>query len=241
MPAHCAGKAPSKCRGRSQAGRPHFRGKAHGTPPARGSGTPAVRGKMAKNDLSGFSSAFDDLLERSRREWDALSPGGAGMKGSAPPSPQAGPGAPAAAARAPSAAGGSLGAAAHREVLRRSGEYASAARVWDPARSEAAAFLFNRFGTEWQVEVAERRRDGDEFVALVKLTIPAKNLVKSQFGRGRIPGARSERPIQGSAGGIGFSIGEPSGGEQAAPPQPPEDRGYRRAIEDGLAKCVELL
>lgn len=184
-----------------------------------------------------LSSAFDALLEKSRKEWDALAPA-AGL--STRPATTAAAGSPARQTETPYTvrpAGAAPAAAGRGEVLRRTGEYASASRVWDPTRSEAAAFLFNRFGADWQVEVAERRRDGGEFVALVKLTVPSKNLVKSQFGRGKIPAPAGESPIQGSAGGVSFSLGPEGGGST----QPPEDRGYRRAIEDGLAKCVELL
>jgi hypothetical protein len=194
---------------------------------------------MAKDSSSEFSSVFDDLLDRSRREWEALSSrtpaasAGARLEPSfAPASTRAIPERPAVIAS--SSATPRAGAA---EVLRRSGEYDSAVKVWNPAKSEAAGYLFNRFGSSWQMEVAERRRDGDEFVVLIKLAIPEKNLVKSQFGRGRIPSASGEGGLRGSAGGLAFSLG----GETPAPTQPPEDRGYRRAIEDGLAKCVELL
>jgi len=189
---------------------------------------------MAKDAFSGLSSAFDELLAKSRREWDALAP----AAGLAAPRTVPAPGGDS--PLVPDAAR-NVGIPSHGAkdgaVLRRTGEYASAVRVWDLLKSEAAAFLFNRFGAEWQVEVAERRRDGDEFVVLVKLTVPGKNLIKSQFGRGRIPAAAPEPSIKGSAGGVEFSLGEAAG----RPAQSPEERGYRRAIEDGLAKCVELL
>ena len=200
---------------------------------------------MAKDTTSSHSSAFDGLLEKSRQEWTTLasgvgvvggrsSPAASGPAASAPPSRPVAPAARPVAPAAPQAAGAASGSGS---VLRPSGEYVSAARVWSPSKSEAAAYLFIRFGSEWQIEVAERRREGDEIVVLVKLTVAGKNLVKSQFGRGKIPSASEGNAIRGSAGGVAFSLGA----ESEAPTQPPEDRGYRRAIENGLAKCVELL
>lgn len=186
---------------------------------------------MAKNETAGFSSAFDGLLEQSRRGWDTLIPGGL-REPSSPPARESAQTAQAAPLGLPP---GSL-----PDVLLSSGEHASARRVWDPAKSEVAAALFTRFGSGWRIEVAEKRKEGDEFVVRVTLTVPEKGIAIGRLGRGRIPAAGAGPLVQGSAGGISFSIAAKPGREEANP-QPAEDRGYRRAIENGLARCVESL
>src|SRR3972149_4375943 len=108
---------------------------------------------MANDVFSGVSSAFDDLREKSRKEWDALAPASGLTLPRPTPQPAGGssrPSVPPAAVAGAAGAAGPATAAGRGEVLRRTGEHASAARVWDAARSEAAAFLFNRFGPEWQ-------------------------------------------------------------------------------------------
>jgi hypothetical protein len=186
---------------------------------------------MAKNQTSEFSSAFDDLLEQSRRGWETLIPR---VVREFSPSPAGESAQPAQPVRL------GIPSASIPDVLVSSGEHASARSVWDPAKSEAAMALFKRFGSGWRIEVAEKRREGDEFVVRVTLTVPDKGIAIGRLGRGRIPAGGTGAVVQGSAGGVSFSIA-PKPGAADGSPRPSEDRGYRRAIENGLARCVESL
>ena len=185
---------------------------------------------MAKNGNSEFSSAFDSLLEQSRRGWDSLVPAPGGKVPSAPP---------ARISRPPASTLSGPASAAPHDVLVQAGESASVRRVWDPAKSEAAAALFKRFGSGWRIQVQDRRREGDEFATRVTLTVPGESITKSHLGRGKIPAPSGGGPIQGSVGGISFAIAGTSAGDTTT--QSPDERGFRRAIEDGLAHCVASL
>ena len=118
------------------------------------------------------------------------------------------------------------------------GEYHSAAQVWQPAKSETARLLDSRYGAGWNFAVLERERQGNEILVKGRLTIPGKGIGKTQFGVGAIPGEAGAASVAGSAGGISFALGA---GPGAGGGQNPEQRGYRRAIEDALAKCAALL
>ena len=194
--------------------------------------------RPGSSSTGGLTSAFDDMLRENRSrldgQWDET------LQGAGLPSTGRDPAPLPAAGHPPPRAEptGRLTGAGPRTPLRRSGDYVSAARVWDAAKSESAAVLNERYSDAWEFEVASHSREGDEFVVLGKLSLPSRNLVKSNFGRGHIPGTASDTTAA-SAGGIAFRFGEgeaAAGGSQSA-----EDRGYRRAIENALARCLALL
>ena len=185
---------------------------------------------MADNPLTGFASAFDNLLERNRRRMQE---------------------------RMPKALGRTLTNQAHapeRVFPEFSAPQTPAATLSAPdpiqnqadprpprtAESEGERRLNERFGAGWQYEVKERRREGDEMIVLCQVTVPEKNISKEQFGRAsiRLPG-RSDL-VRGSANGIAFAMRlEPerargSGGN-------PEEAAFQKAVENALARCAELI
>ncbi len=195
---------------------------------------------MASEPRSGLSSAFDELISANRDQLDSQM---RGTQGGA--SAMTGPGRLAPGAQVPPVVG-SPPVSPQRPVispdspLSQDGEYQSASQVWDAAQSDTARQLNQRFGTEWEYSVVKRHREGDEYIVMGKLAVPAKGISKTQFGKGRIPrGEAAPSAVGGSAGGITFSLGGRQGG--AGSNQSPEDRGYRRAIEDALANCAALL
>jgi hypothetical protein len=187
---------------------------------------------MAKDRRAGFSSPFDEMLERNRKEFEKLAGGARPRRPREPrlerepqpppaPTPRAGAAAPRPAAAAPRPAPIAPpppAIALSPEIERR---------------------LDERLGKGWSYEVTERRREGDEIIVRCKLTIPERNLSKTQFGRARVAPAGAEGALKGSADGLAFSIetnGAPLSGVGAS-----EDEAFRQAIESALAKCAELL
>ena len=195
---------------------------------------------MASESHRGLSSAFDDLLKANRDQLDSRMRGVWSTRSATAEADYSGPAdqlppvanPPPVISQRPVAPSGS--------PLRQEGEYHSASQVWDAAKSEVAQGLNERFGTAWEYSVVKRHREGDEYIVMGKLAVPAKGISKTQFGRGRIPreGA-AHSGVRGSAGGITFSLGDSRG--DAGSSQSPEERGYRRAIEDALANCAALL
>ena len=115
---------------------------------------------MASNRLSGFASAFDDMLERSRREMDALS-GGSRVErprrtSEAPP----------------------------RSTARREGAAAPA-----PSRTPVERDLDEKLGPGWRHEVVERIRDGDEVVVRCRIHAPARGVTRTVYGSAALPGS----------------------------------------------------
>jgi hypothetical protein len=106
---------------------------------------------------------------------------------------------------------------------------ASAAIPPPPPASEAVRRINDRFGDRWRHDVVERRREGDEAIVLVRLTLPDRGVVKTGFGHARIGGA-----VAGASGSLRFTLGSGPTGEDEAD-------AYRRATEAALAKCLELL
>lgn len=141
-----------------------------------------------------FTSAFDELLEQSRRELDALyrDAAPAGPSRSAPPSDPPPSTAPAQGANPPTA--------------------------------PVERLLDERYGDGWRFEVTSRRREGNEAIVVGTLRLPgADGGVRAQFGSAPIaPAARSGGGASGSAGGVGFSFGgegprgDPRAAEEAA-------------------------
>ena len=176
---------------------------------------------MSSDRLSGFSSAFDELLERNRRELDALS-GGSNAPALAP--------APGTAAR-PSASPPSV---SRTESIPPATPAAS--------RSPAEHALDEKLGAGWRYEVLERTRDGDEVVVRCRVTAPARGVSRTWYGSAPLSGAGSGRAsgTTGTAGNVRFSLGARAG----APTHDSigaEREAERQAIEAALAACARLL
>ena len=171
---------------------------------------------MASEPRSSLSSAFDDMLEKNWRELDDMY-------------------------AAPSSGG-------KRDTYRRSEAHAPTFPSSDfsmPAADSGASSqpsivnqLNERFGGTWRYDVTERHRDGEEVVVLCKLSLPDQRVTKAQFGIARIGEAGAGSNVQGSTGGVSFSLGT-SG--SAALTGDTENAAYDRAIEDALGKCAAML
>ncbi len=166
---------------------------------------------MAADRKSGFAAPFDAMLDDNRRAFEAL------YAGTESAGPKAAPAAPRTPAAKPSSPVRPAPA--------------------DASKAEAVRFLDDRYGDGWRYEIAERRRDGDEIIVLCKLIIGDRETAKSQFGRARIGG---EPAISGSADGVRFAIG-PVPARCSADAGDPEEAAFRRAVDDALAKCVDML
>ena len=179
---------------------------------------------------SRFTSAFDDLLDKNRRELDALYEGTGGRassrSGRAPAAPAPpGPAPAAAPAFEPAPRGGS-------------GEPSfagTAAAGPPPAVSSTERLLDERCGDGWRFEVTSRRREKDEVIVVGTLRLPGAGGVRTQFGSARISAGGGA--TAGSAGGVAFSFGG-GGGES---PLAAEEAAFERAREDALANCAALL
>ena len=171
---------------------------------------------------SRYTSPFDDLLAKNRRELDALYEGtgpsrpGRLSSGSAPREPAPTTSAPARAAEgAP-------------------GESIRPASAETPAASPTERLLDERYGDGWRFEVMSRRRERDEVIVVGSLRLPGAGGVRTQFGSARITAGGG---TAGSAGGVAFSFGG-AGGES---PLAAEEAAFERAREDALANCAALV
>ena len=100
----------------------------------------------------------------------------------------------------------------------------------DPASSEPVRHLNQRFGDGWHYEIAAQHCEGGEAIVLVKLTIAKTGAVKSQFGRAKLGGG----PVEGKSGGVSFRLAD-------NPSHDMEADAYRRAAEEALTRCAELV
>ena len=117
---------------------------------------------MPSDRLSGFSSAFDELLERSRRELDALS-GGSHSPGLSPTAPTS---------TSPSA---SFSDAAARSAAQGVSARTARASASPPAsRSPAERVLDEKLGPDWRYEVLDRTREGGEMVVRCRVTASSR-------------------------------------------------------------------
>jgi hypothetical protein len=132
-----------------------------------------------------LSSAFDDMLAKSKRGLDDLYRSGFSRSGGS--SVQARPFA------APTTARPAAGPLASRV---------------DPD-SAAARWLSEHFGGNWRYEISEQKREGDEAIVLGKLTFGRENAIRTQFGRAKISGDA----VAASSGGLRFKVGG-AGSEQ---------------------------
>ena len=185
---------------------------------------------MPSDRLTGFSSAFDDLLERSRRELDALS----GSSGSPALSP--------ASRTSTSPSAGSFAAAAGRAAQGVSALTARASASPPESRSPAERALDEKLGPDWRYEVLDRTRESGEMVVRCRVTAPLRGVSRTWhgsaplFGTGRGGASR----MTGTAGNVRFSLG----GSVDAPTHDPiraEREAERQAIESALAACARLL
>ena len=182
---------------------------------------------MPSDRLSGFSSAFDELLERSRRELDALS-GGSGAPALSPTS------------RVSSGSSAGTPATATRSVARGVTTRAPAA---PPAeRSPAERALDEKLGPGWRYEILDRAREGGELIVRCRVTAPARGVSRTWHGSAPLSGARGggASGMTGTAGNVRFSLG----GNADAPTYDPiraEREIERQAIESALAACGRLL
>ena len=172
---------------------------------------------------SRYTSAFDAILEQNRRELDSLFQGSSrtGWGPNASPPPTEG------AKTAPSSAG-SAAAVTPDPVP---------ASPPSPSATPSEQTLNERFGQDWRFEVTSRRRVGNEAIVVGTLTLPGAGGVRTQFGSASI--AAPAAGVQGSAGGVGFSLGGAAAGR--APSPGAEESAFERAREDALANCIALL
>ena len=183
---------------------------------------------MPSDRLTGFSSAFDELLDRSRREMEALS-GGSGSPTLSPTprtsaSPPAGPSGAAARSTAPSVS-------------------TRAAASPPPSRSPAERVLDEKLGPGWRYEVLDRTREGGEMIVRCRVTAPSRGVSRTWHGSAPLSGARGRGGapgMTGTAGNVHFSLGG-SAGAQTDDPLRSERETERQAIESALAACARLL
>ena len=182
---------------------------------------------MPSDRLTGFSSAFDDLLERSRRELDALSSGSGAS--ALPPIP-----------RTSSTSPSGSPAAATRSVTR--GATARAPASPTAERSSAERALDEKLGPDWRYEVLDRTREGGEMVVRCRVTAPARGVTRTWHGSAPLSGARrgDASGMTGTAGHVRFSLGG-SAGVPTDDPIRAEREAERQAIESALAACARLL
>ena len=180
---------------------------------------------MASDRPTGFSSAFDELLERSRRELDALS-GGSGAPALSP------------ARQASSSPSAGASAATARGVTSRTPATPS------PPRSSAERALDEKLGPGWRCDVLDRTREGGELVVRCRVTAPARGVSRTWHGSAPLSGARggAASGMTGTAGNVRFSLGTgAAAGARTHDPIGAEREAERQAIESALAACARLL
>ena len=177
---------------------------------------------MPSDRLRGFSSAFDEMLERSRRELDALSSGSGSPALSATSRTTARPSA-------------SASAAARSESTRASPP---------AARSPAERALDEKLGADWRYEVLERTREGGELVVRCRVTAPSRGVTRTWFGSAPMSGSgrSGSSGMKGTAGSVSFTLGSGAGaGTGMDSPLQAERDAERQAVESALAACARLL
>ena len=213
---------------------------------------------MPSDRLTGFSPAFDEMLERSRRELDALS-GGSDAPALSPTPRTASRVSSRTSLRTPprtsSEPAGGRSSAADRNVS------AGDASASSPAasRSPAERALDEKLGTDWRYEVLERTREGGELVVRCRVTAPARGVSRTWYGSAPMPGAgrgasnfgrrasnfgRGASGMRGKAGNVSFTLGAGTGtgaGVGANNPARNEREAERQAVESALAACARLL
>jgi len=181
---------------------------------------------MGLSALTGFSDAFDELLAGNRKALDDHL--------TSPSSPT------------PSSAFDALLGRTRTATAQHPASGASVKVEQFPAvaPAESTRFLNARFGElGWTYEILERRREEDEVIVLCRLSVPDRNISKTQFGRASLLPAPANPEIQGTADGIHFSIAnEPSSSRHpgALSEERTEAQVYREAVADALSRCARM-
>jgi hypothetical protein len=155
-----------------------------------------------------LSSAFDDMLAHSRKRFDDLYHSGRSKVGGAATVSQSTVSAPA----------------------RSISESTTTSIVLDPASSPAIRRLKERFGNDWRYEIVDQQRNGDEAIVLCRLTFGKQDVVRSQFGRSKLP----SRSVGGTSGSLHFTLGMDDGAKDVGD-------AFRRAAEAALMNCLDLV
>ena len=180
---------------------------------------------------SRFTSAFDDLLAKNRRDLDALYRGAAPSGRSRAPAASPAPGPP----PDPSVRAPAPPSRGEKDPSGTRDGTAGAAEPPPPAASPAERLLDERYGDGWRFEITSRRREKDEAIVVGALRLPGSGALRTQFGSARIPSGGGSG--SGSAGGVAFSFGAGAGESPLAA----EEAAFERAREDALASCAALL
>ena len=207
---------------------------------------------MPADRLSGFSSAFDEMLERSRRELDALS-GGSDAPALSPTPRTASRASSRASLRTPSRVS-SEPARSGPSVVRPSTTAQDgsdrSARTAPASRSPAERTLDEKLGTDWRYEVLERTREGGEVIVRCRVTAPSRGISRTWFGSAPVSGpghrasslGRGASGMKGRAGNVSFTLGAGAGtGSGTSVPARSEREAEREAVEAALAACARLL
>ena len=178
---------------------------------------------MPSDRLTGFSSAFDELLERSRRELDALS-GGSGERALSPAS-----------RTSPNSSANAIA----RGITQGAPTRAQASPPSE--RSPAERALDEKLGPGWRYEVLDRTRDGDEMVVRCRVVAPSRSVSRTWHGSAPLSGGSRGGTLgmKGSSGNVSFTLGGRSGGDADDPIRAERD-AERRAVESALAGCARL-
>lgn len=201
---------------------------------------------MPSDRLTGFSSAFDEMLERSRRELDALS-GGSDAPALSPtprtssrsssltslPTPP----------RTSSEPAGSRPSAVRPSTTARNQSDRSA-RTTPAPRSPAERALDEKLGADWRYEVLERTREGGELVVRCRVTVPSRGISRTWLGSAPVSGAGrgGATGMTGTAGNVRFTLGPGAGtGAGTNDPFQGEREAERQAVESALAACARGL
>ena len=107
---------------------------------------------------NGFSSGFDDMLERNRRDLDSLS-GGADL------------------GRSPSS--GTTDSATSLPTTQASSRRDTPS---DRQRTPSERALDEKLGGRWRYDVMERIRDAGEMVVRCRITVPGRGVTRTQYG-----------------------------------------------------------
>ena len=200
---------------------------------------------MPSDRLTGFSSAFDEMLERSRRELDALS-GGSDAPALSPTPRTSSRSSSRTSLRTPprtsSEPAGSRPSATRPSTTGRDGSDRSARTAATAPRSPAERALDEKLGTDWRYEVLERTREGGELVVRCRVTAPARGVSRTWYGSAPISGAGrgGASGRTGTAGNVRFTLGAAAGATTADPLRA-EREAEREAVESALASCARLL
>ena len=207
---------------------------------------------MPSDRLTGFSSAFDEMLERSRRELDALS-GGSDAPALSPTPRTSSRSSSRTSLRTPprtsSEPAGSGPSAVRPSTTARDGSDRSV-RTAPASRSPAERALDEKLGTDWRYEVLERTREGGELVVRCRVAAPGRGISRTWFGSAPVSGpghrgsniGRGASGMKGRAGNVRFTLGAGAGtGPGTSDPARSEREAERQAVEAALAACARLL